>query len=155
MSGAQIATWQFRGLSGADATAPSGPAPALTGGIALVTGDQAVRQSIMMLLSTIPGERVMRPDYGCPLHRIVLAPNDATTAGLAMHYVRQALLRFEPRIDVVHLDAGKPQPGAGSEGGSSPADPDAALTIWLRYRVRDTGGTGDLSLTLDLSPGRV
>ena len=53
----------------------------------------AVRQSILMLLSTRPGERVMPPDYGCPIHRLVFSPNDATTAGLAIHYVRHSLLR--------------------------------------------------------------
>jgi uncharacterized protein len=156
MNGLPIAAWRFGGLSGVDAAAPSGPVTALTGGIGLVTGEEAIRQSIMILLSTIPGERVMRPEYGCPLHRVVLSPNDATTAGLAIHYVRQALTLFEPRIDIVHLDAGKPDPGMNfEEEKSSPIDADAALTIWLSYRVRDTGRTGVLSLTLDLSPGRV
>jgi len=46
------------------------------------------------------GERVLRPEYGCDLHRLVFSPNDATTAGLAVHYVRAALLRWEPRIEI-------------------------------------------------------
>ena len=53
----------------------------------MIAGDAAIRQSIILLLTTTPGERVMRPDYGCPLHRLMFQPNDATTAGLAIHYV--------------------------------------------------------------------
>ena len=53
------------------------------GRLAMVEGNAAVRQAIQMLLSTAPGERVMRPGYGCDLQRLVFAPNDDTTAGLA------------------------------------------------------------------------
>ena len=59
--------------------------------LATVEGDDAVRQAILLLLTTRPGERVMRRTYGSLLHRLVFAPNDDTTAGLAIHYVRQAL----------------------------------------------------------------
>ncbi len=85
---------------------PGGPLLTPAGGVAMIADDAAVRQSIILLLTTIPGERVMRPDYGCPLHRLMFAPNDATTAGLAIHYIRQALERWERRIDVLRLDAG-------------------------------------------------
>ena len=72
--------------------------------------EASVRQAILLLLSTRPGERVMRPTYGCDLHRLVFSPNDDTTAGLAIHYVRQALERWEPRIEVIRLDAGREAP---------------------------------------------
>src|SRR5690349_19505038 len=75
------------------------------GAIEMVDEWGSVRQAILLLLSTRPGERVMRPEYGCDLHRLVFSPNDATTAGLAIHYVRQALERWEPRIDILRLDA--------------------------------------------------
>ena len=74
-----------------------------TGGIEMVAEHASVRQAILLLLTTKPGERLMRPDYGCDLHRLVFAPNDATTHGLAIHYVRQALQRWEPRIDVLEV----------------------------------------------------
>src|SRR5512133_2865749 len=77
------------------------------GGLDMVDGSDSVRQSLMLLLLTIPGERVMRPEYGCHLHRLVFAPNDDTTAGLAIFYVRQALERWEPRIEITLLDAGR------------------------------------------------
>ncbi len=92
-----------------------------------VDGGDAVRQSIMLLLTTMPGERVMRPDYGCPIHRLVFSPNDATTAGLAIHYVRQAIARWEPRVEIVRLDAGADRQDPGR------------LVVTLEYRIRATG----------------
>jgi len=68
----------------------------------MVDGDDSVRQAILLLLSTVPGERIMRPEYGCLIHQLVFSPNDATTAGLAIHYVQRALDLWEPRVDVVH-----------------------------------------------------
>ncbi|WP_431267349.1 GPW/gp25 family protein [Dankookia sp. P2] len=151
MAAPRVAAWRFDGLSEAGAGRATGPVAALTGGIATVTGDAAIRQSILILLSTIPGERVMRPDYGCPLHRVVLSPNDATTAGLAIHYVRQALLRFEPRIEILHLDAG-PAP-EDAEAAEADGDSGTRLVIWLRYRVRLTRQTDTIGLAVDLLPG--
>ena len=71
----------------------------------MVDESGSVRQAILLLISTTPGERVMRPNYGCALGRLVFSPNDDTTAGLATHYVRQALLRWEPRIQILQLEA--------------------------------------------------
>ena len=45
------------------------------------SGEEGIRQSIWTILSTSPGERVMRPDFGCGIHDLVFALNDATTAG--------------------------------------------------------------------------
>ena len=138
----------FLGLSrhaapGLEGSIGNGLAVAPTGMLALVSGDDAVRQSVLMLLSTRPGERVMRPDYGCPIHRLLFGPNDATTAGLAIHYVRQALLRFEPRIEIVRIDAGR-----------SPYDESGAtLLVSLDYRVRDTRHLEQLALELRLDGG--
>lgn len=110
-----------------------------TGGIAMVDGNASIRQAILLLLSTIPGERVMRPDYGCNLHKLVFMPNDDTTAGLAIHYVRLALLRWEPRIDILRLDARR--------GGAAPN----SLDMLLEYRVRSTLHSDQLTFTLNLA----
>jgi len=135
--------WLFNGAGfGALATddgAPVGLSVGLSGRIDMVEGDDAVRQAIIMLLTTIPGERVVRPDYGCPLHRLMFAPNDATTAGLAIHYVRQAILRFEPRIDIVSMDA------HADEMDSS------RLIVSLEYQVRVNGTRALLKFGFDLS----
>jgi phage baseplate assembly protein W len=114
------------------------------GGIDMVEGGSSARQAILMLLATRPGERVMRPHYGCHLHRLVFSPNDGTTAGLAIHYVRQAIERWEPRIDVIHLDA------ARSEDEAVPG----LLEITLEYRVRATLETDRLAYAFDLTGER-
>lgn len=112
------------------------------GGIGMVQGDDSVRQSILLLISTLPGERVMRPGYGCYLHRLVFSPNDNTTAGLAIHYVRSALERWEPRIEIVRLDATR-----------SDTNPEV-LDIFLEYRVRATQRVESLAFGFDLGGGQ-
>ena len=107
----------------------------------MVEDHDSVRQAILLLLSTIPGERVMRPDYGCQLHWLVFSPNDETTAGLAIHYVRQALDLWEPRIEVLRLDAER-----------NTENPEQ-LTISLEYRVRATQYTGATTFSFSLSGG--
>jgi len=96
------------------------------GELALASGERDIEQAIYIVLSTIPGERVMRPEFGCRVHELVFAPHNAATEGLAALYVKQALDRWEPRIDVMAVDI--------------ETDPlhDGALLINVKYRVRDT-----------------
>jgi uncharacterized protein len=108
-----------------------------TGAIAMADETEAVRQAILMLLSTVPGERVMLSHYGCDLFRLLFSPNDDTTAGLAMHYVRQAIERWEPRIEILHINA--------SRVGDS-----ALLEIHLEYRIRRTAETDLLIYSVSL-----
>jgi hypothetical protein len=110
-----------------------------TGSIEMIEDDAAVRQSVLLLITTIPGERVMRPDYGCDLHRLIFSPNDDTTAGLAIHYVRRAIEQWETRVRIVRLDAGRNPDDAGR------------LEILLEYAVRVTGRRNQLALSVDLS----
>jgi phage baseplate assembly protein W len=67
--------------------------------------EEAVRQSIWIILSTAPGECMMRPDFGCGIHELVFAPNSAGTAGRLIGEVRRALVLWEPRIDLLDVDA--------------------------------------------------
>lgn len=113
------------------------------GGIAMVENNASVRQAILLLLSTRPGERVMRPDYGCELYRLIFSPNDGTTAGLAIHYVRRALERWEPRIDILQIDADRNLAQA------------ELLDILLVYRVRATQVRETLQFSLRLSGGNL
>ncbi len=142
MSTSRYRAWRFvhPDLDAAEGTVGLGLSP--RGGIAMVDGHDSVRQAILLLLSTIPGERVMRPDYGCQLHRLVFSPNDETTAGLAIHYVRQALNLWEPRIDVLRLDAERN------------ADNPEQLIISLEYRVRATQQPDVISFSFNLAGGR-
>jgi phage baseplate assembly protein W len=71
-----------------------------TGSIALVSGEREVVESIRLILSTAPGERPMRPEFGCAIHDLVFAPADAATAGQIAYEVRVSLDRWEPRIVV-------------------------------------------------------
>lgn len=88
--------------------------------------EESVRQSIIIILSTIKGERAMRPDFGCGLHELVFAVNSSATQGMAEFEVREALEKWEPRIDVLHVEA----VGAGEYG--------ERLLIQIDYRVRTT-----------------
>lgn len=102
------------------------------GGIALAPGEPDIEQSIRIILETAPGERVMRPEFGCGLHRLVFAPNSPTTAGLVAYHVREAVGRWEPRVDVENIDVR--------------ADPhrDAVLLIDIQYRIRSTNDRRNL-----------
>lgn len=118
------------------------PGLALTasGALAMVESHASIRQAILLLLSTSPGERVMRPTYGCDLGRLVFAPNDETSAGLAIHYVRRALEAWEPRVEILGLDARR-----------SEASP-SRLDLELTYRVRATLARDQLQFSLNQAP---
>ena len=60
-------------------------------------------QAIYIILSTSPGQRVMRPTFGCRLHELVFAPNNSHTAAQARRYVEEALGMWEPRINVLNV----------------------------------------------------
>jgi phage baseplate assembly protein W len=69
-----------------------------TGRIALVSDEREIEESIRLILATAPGERPMRPEFGCAVHDYVFAPADAGTAGDIAYAVRVSLERWEPRI---------------------------------------------------------
>jgi phage baseplate assembly protein W len=106
------------------------------GRLATVIEEASVRQAVLLLLSTRPGERVNRPDYGCHLFRLAFGPADDTTAGLAIHYVARALDRWERRITVLALDAAR-----------APDDP-SLLEVRLRYRVRATQNDDEIAVAV-------
>lgn len=108
------------------------------GRLDVTEGPALLRQSLLILLSTMPGERVMRPDYGCQLLTLTFSPNDDTTAGLAAHYVRQAVERFEPRVRILRIDAGR-----------SPESPHR-LDVQLTYQPRLGGEPQELTVGLPL-----
>ena len=70
------------------------------GGVALVAREREIQEAIRLILGTSPGERPMRPEFGCRISEHVFAPANATTAGQLSYDVRAALDRWEPRIDV-------------------------------------------------------
>jgi phage baseplate assembly protein W len=87
--------------------------------------EESVRQSIWLILGTAKGERVMRPDFGCGIYEMVFEVNSSTTAAEAAEAVRDALLSFEPRIDVLDIEV-------------SPGEDGEVLYISIDYQVRAT-----------------
>ena len=75
------------------------------GRIALARQERDIEEAIRIILLTPKGQRVMRPEFGCQIHDLIFAPNDATTAGLASYYVEEALGMWEPRIRVQEVSA--------------------------------------------------
>lgn len=94
--------------------------------------EESVRQAIWLILATAPGERVMRPDFGCGLHELVFALDSADTLAHAAELVRDALTRWEPRIDLLDVAASTDE-----------AEP-ALLLIEIDYRVRSTNNRFNL-----------
>lgn len=94
--------------------------------VALARHERDIEEAISMILLTPKGQRVMRPEFGCQIHDLIFAPNDATTAGLAAYYVEQALGMWEPRIRVQEVQATPDPLNAGR------------LLIEIRYEIKAT-----------------
>jgi phage baseplate assembly protein W len=71
-----------------------------TGGIGMVEREREIEEAIRLVLGTAPGERPMRPEFGCGIQEYVFAPADGATAGRIAAEVRTSLARWEPRITV-------------------------------------------------------
>ena len=96
------------------------------GGISLTNEFSELEQAIQIILSTSPGQRVMRPTFGCRLQELVFAPNNSQTAAQARRYVEEALCMWEPRIRVNDVRVG-PDPNSTSR-----------LLIEIEYQVKAT-----------------
>ncbi|MGB7922519.1 MAG: GPW/gp25 family protein [Pyrinomonadaceae bacterium] len=99
------------------------------GALKLARYEESVRQSIWIILGTAKGERVMRPNFGCGIYDLVFEVNSASTAGRVSQEIREALLLFEPRIDVLDVQA---QPNG------------EVLLISIDYQVRATNNIFNL-----------
>ena len=96
------------------------------GGLALARDETDIDQAIELILGTAPGERPMRPEFGCGVHDFVFDTIDANTMGNMELAIREALRRWEPRIEVTDVEFDLSQAGSG------------LLTIDIRYQVRAT-----------------
>ena len=101
-------------------------------------GEQRIRESIVTILGTEQGERLMRPDFGSRLRSLVFEPNNAATANLARFYIEDALARWEPRIEQVQVVVNPPDQGG------------AGLNLRILYRIKATGANQNLEFTLPL-----
>jgi phage baseplate assembly protein W len=105
--------------------------PRLTGGAtALSEGEDKIRQSIGIILETAKGERAMRPDFGCGIHEFVFQSLNASTINGMRQSVREALILWEPRIDVLNVSVSTDSVSHDPKLG--------AVAITIEYRVRAT-----------------
>ena len=96
------------------------------GAIALASGEEDIAQAIGLILSTAPGERPMRPEFGCEIHNFLFDTIDASTVAEMEAAVRAALARWEPRIEVEQVEFDLADVNEGR------------LTFTVRYTVRAT-----------------
>ncbi|MEV0274912.1 GPW/gp25 family protein [Streptomyces sp. NPDC050610] len=104
----------------------------VSGGIALVRREREIEESMRLVLATAPGERPMRPEFGCAVHDMVFAPVNEATAGRIRYEVRLSLDRWEPRIEVLDVLVSP-----------APDDP-SVLYIDVQYAVRGTNNPRSL-----------
>lgn len=102
------------------------------GKIARARYEQRIEESIYLILATAKGERVLLPDFGCGMHDLVFAPNNAMTPTLVVQAVRRALTTYEPRIDVLAVEAE-----------TTPEQPNLLL-VRINYRIRANNAVGNL-----------
>jgi phage baseplate assembly protein W len=122
--------WPFPIRAGADGRVP------------LVGSEQKIRESIWIILGTAPGERQMRPSFGCGIHDLVFDPNTAALRVLVAQQVRDALTRWEPRIDVIDVGAETAPEGRNY------------LLIRIDYRIRSNNAFQNMVYPFFLNEGR-
>src|SRR5688500_10098605 len=112
------------------------PRVAPDGRLVWSAGELNVRESICLILSTRPGERLMRPDFGCGLDRYLFEPNSTSTLRLIQEEVRRSLARWEPRVRLEEVRV-ETNPAEGR-----------AVDITISYTLIATGGRERVSLSL-------
>jgi phage baseplate assembly protein W len=112
-----------------------------TGSIALVGGPEDIDRSIVMILSTARGERLMRPEFGCAIWDQLFEPINANTLGLMAEGVRNAVSQWEPRVELEDVTT------EVDEGG------DGRVNISITYRVRATNDRRNLVYPFYTIPG--
>lgn len=102
-----------------------------------------IQQSVLLILGTARGERVMRPEFGSRLHELVFATIDSSTKSLVSLHATEALVQWEPRIDVLRVAVRGERSGPG------------VLMVEIEYRVRSTNSVFNLVYPFYLNAGKV
>ena len=108
--------------------------------MSMVQDDSDIRQSIYIVINTAPGERVMHPDFGCRIHELIFAPANNQTAAVAERFVREAIERWEPRIDLTKVKI--------TMGGAKRGE----MIIEVEYRLKDQPNVRNLIYPFYLLP---
>jgi phage baseplate assembly protein W len=111
------------------------------GKIAQSREEQKIEESVFLILNTAKRERPMLTDFGCGIHDLVFAPNNPTTIAEVVSAVREALVRYEARIDILSIDA------------SSAPGEDNLLLIRIEYRVRANNARANLVYPFYITEG--
>lgn len=91
-----------------------------------------IKEAIHIILGTAQGERVMRPDFGCGIHDLIFAPINTNTIGMVESSIREALTRWEPRIELLDIEVSREKADVGQ------------LVIRINYHVRTTNNEFNL-----------
>ena len=100
-----------------------------------------VQQSLLIILGTARGERVMRPEFGSRLRELVFAPVSSATRSLVSRYVTEALVKWEPRAEILGVEVAGEEAHLGK------------LLINVDYRVRATNSRFNLVYPFYLREG--
>jgi uncharacterized protein len=101
------------------------------GAMAPAEGEDSIKESVILILSTARGERVMRPDFGSRLNELVFAPNNMSTATLIRSYMEEALREWEPRIEVEDITV-------------TPSSDKSLLEVSIDYSVKSSNSKYNL-----------
>lgn len=115
--------------------------PDAGGRLTYASGPEKVEQSIWLILSTAPGERLMRPEFGCGIHELVFEANTSALRGVVRERVREALTTWEPRIDTLDIEVEAPEEGRNH------------LLIRVDYRLRSNNALYNLVYPFFLTEG--
>lgn len=117
--------------------------PGIDGQIRFLGGEEKIEQSILLILTTRPGERPLRPEFGCGVHDLVYQPNIDSFHAQVREMVLRALRRWEPRIDDVTVEVGRPRESREEN----------RMDIHIHYRIRDTNAFYNLVYPLFVEEG--
>lgn len=115
--------------------------PTSAGGIGWAQSAESIEQAVRIIIETSPGERIMRPEFGCGIWELVMEANTAQLHGRIQARVREALVRWEPRIDVLDIRV------------DSPPEQKNVLFIRIDYRIRANNALYNLVYPFFLQEG--
>lgn len=102
------------------------------GGAELSSEEANIRQSMMIILGTAPGERMYRPEFGCAIHDILFEPNTLLTAAKVEYEVKRSLSAYEPRVNDIEVEA------------TPDEDEPSRLNISISFVIRSTNSKSNM-----------
>jgi hypothetical protein len=112
-----------------------------SGSIALVSGVADIEKSMRIIIGTAPGERPMRPEFGCRIWELLFDPINTNTLGMMESVVEEALQRWEPRVEILGVIADPVNPGSGE------------VAISVEYVIASTNESRNLVYPFYTIPG--